>query len=236
MVPLPVSEKLPVSKKKSSLTLRIISAAILAPPVLAAIYVGQPFFDIMIGAGALILAWEWSRMHIRISDGGSTAMVLWLAVGAVYITAACAALIWLREHDTIGREIVFWLLISVWASDTGAYIFGSLIGGPKLAPSISPKKTWSGLIGGIACAGLVGGVIIMFVDIKNPGLMIIGSAFLGAVAQGGDLFESWIKRRCGVKDASNIIPGHGGLFDRVDGLLAAALATVFIRLFSEGAI
>ncbi len=231
----------PVSEKKSSLSLRIISATFLAPPVLAIIYVGPPFFNILIGVCALILAWEWSRMHsLKKAMGNHADSIavrgLWLAIGAVYILAASAALIWLRQDEAIGRELVFWLLIVVWASDTGAYMTGSLIGGPKLAPSISPKKTWSGLIGGVACAGAASGIMIIFVDIKSPGLMIVGGALLGAVAQLGDLFESWIKRRCGVKDASNIIPGHGGLFDRVDGLLAAALATVLIRFFSEGAV
>jgi len=225
-------------EKKSSLALRIISAAILAPPVLAVIYIGPPFFDIMVGVCALILAWEWSRMHhaLRNDHNGIAGRGLWLGVGAMYIIAASAALIWLRQYEVGGREIVFLVLISVWASDTGAYVLGSLIGGPRLAPFISPKKTWSGLVGGIVCAGGAGGVMIIFVDIKSPELMILGGAFLGAVSQGGDLFESWIKRRCGVKDASNIIPGHGGLFDRVDGLLAAALATVLVSFFSEGTI
>ncbi|MEE8393691.1 MAG: phosphatidate cytidylyltransferase, partial [Rhodospirillales bacterium] len=124
-------------KSTSSLAKRFLSAAVLAPPVLAAVYSGPPFFDILVGLCALILAWEWSRMYGPGRNLTETSITmnrgLWLIAGAAYILPACAALLWLRSYELIGREIVLFLFIVVWVSDTGAYAFGSLIGGPRLA-------------------------------------------------------------------------------------------------------
>lgn len=146
----------------------------------------------------------------------------WIGLGVLYVALPCVILIWLR--DTVGRNTCYWLFALVWATDVGAYAFGRLIGGPKLAQRISPKKTWAGLIGAAACAAAVGAFVSLLLRGGPFWPLAAISAGLALVAQAGDLFESWVKRQFGVKDAGNIMPGHGGLLDRVDGLLAAAVA------------
>lgn len=148
----------------------------------------------------------------------------WMVLGAAYIVPTCLALAMLRGDAEHGRLTLLWLFAVVWATDIGAYAAGRAIGGPKLAPSVSPNKTWAGLLGGMTAAAAVGWSTSDITGLGHPGAVAASSAALGAVAQVGDLFESGIKRHFGVKDASRLIPGHGGLFDRVDGLLAAALA------------
>jgi phosphatidate cytidylyltransferase len=143
----------------------------------------------------------------------------WIGLGSLYIGLGCLALLWLRELPGQGREVVFWLLAVVWATDIGAYFAGRGIGGPKLAPRVSPNKTWAGLVGGALCAGLVGVAAAAFLG-RDVTVLVVGGMVLAVVAQGGDLLESWCKRRFGVKDSGHIIPGHGGILDRVDGLLA----------------
>jgi phosphatidate cytidylyltransferase len=154
----------------------------------------------------------------------------WAASGALYAGVPSVALVWLRSGGLSGREVLFWLLLAVWATDIGAYAFGRLIGGPLLAPAISPKKTWAGLIGGMVSAAAVGAAFAAAAGMGDAGMMAAGSALLAVIAQAGDLLESWVKRRWGVKDASNIIPGHGGVLDRVDGLLAAGTAVAVATL------
>ena len=146
---------------------------------------------------------------------------LWAGFGALYVGLPAVALVWLRGQGEDGRLLLIWLVLVVWATDIGAYACGRLIGGPLLAPRVSPKKTWAGLLGGMASAALVGLGVSAEANLAPVGL-IVGGAVLAVIAQGGDLMESWVKRRWGVKDASNVIPGHGGVLDRVDGLLAVA--------------
>lgn len=147
---------------------------------------------------------------------------VWHVAGFGYIALPCLSLLWLREQADGGLLIVFWLLVVVWATDIGAYIAGRTIGGPKLIPRISPNKTWAGLFGGMVSAGIAGGLMARF----DPQLPVFALALFGAalavVAQAGDFTESAIKRRLGVKDSSHLIPGHGGVLDRLDGLLFAA--------------
>lgn len=154
---------------------------------------------------------------------------LWTAAGALYAGLPSVALVWLRG-GVAGREVLFWLLLTVWATDIGAYGFGRMIGGPLLAPAVSPKKTWAGLLGGMVSAAAVGAAFAAIAGTGDPPMVAAGSALLAVVAQSGDLLESWVKRRWGVKDASNIIPGHGGVLDRVDGLLAAGAAVAAVTL------
>ena len=154
----------------------------------------------------------------------------WVPLGAVYIMLPQLALITIREQ---GRGPLLWVLFLVWATDSGAYFAGRAIGGPKLAPRISPKKTWAGLVGGMISAAMVGWAM------KNgvmPGAwhLAAASAVLAVVAQAGDLAESGLKRYFGVKDSSQLIPGHGGVFDRLDGLLAVAPAVAAVALVSPG--
>jgi len=120
--------------------------------------------------------------------------------------------------------IVFWVMVVTWATDSFAYFAGRAIGGPKLAPRISPSKTWSGLLGGMAGAAVLGWLAAHWLELGSPFLYI--GAIMGAVAQGGDLYESWMKRRAGVKDSGTILPGHGGVLDRLDGFLPVILVTL----------
>ena len=214
--------------KTGDMTARIVSAVVVAPVALAAVYFGSPFFEILVAFAALILAFEWNRL--------CKGRVAWLVAGLIYIAVPCWALLDLRADPAHGQETLLWLFAVVWAADTGAYAFGRLIGGARLAPVISPNKTWSGLIGGIGMAGAAGGVTALILG--TPGLFNLAgwSAAIGAVSQAGDLGESWVKRHFGVKDTGAILPGHGGLFDRVDGLLAAAVAVALIEASAKGSI
>jgi phosphatidate cytidylyltransferase len=210
-----------VERQKGVLYTRVISAAILAPIVLFIVYVGTPFFEIMISLAALIMAQEWRKVCKN--------RILWLIIGLFYISLPCLALLSLRANPTFGKEILFWLLSIVWAADTGAYIFGRLIGGLKLAPVISPNKTWAGFIGGIILASIFGSLIALLLMLEASITMLALSAFIGALSQIGDLVESWFKRYFEVKDTGNIIPGHGGLLDR-------AFVVFIIELLSQDGI
>ena len=161
--------------------------------------------------------------------GGVFRHRLWALTGILYVGLLCLALVWLRGDTVSGRFLLIWLLLAVWATDTGAYMFGRLIGGPLLLPAVSPKKTWAGLLGGMLCSGAAGFGMSGVME-ADPVILAGVSGTLAVVAQGGDLWESWVKRRWNVKDASNLIPGHGGVLDRVDGLLAAAGAAALVLL------
>ena len=181
-------------------------------------------------------------LAVIVSGAGATALVavgrgkwvLWHAVGVVYIGAAVLALMVLREgpdYDGLvdGRVIVGGVFAAVWAADTGALFVGRYLGGPRLAPQLSPKKTWAGLLGGVALAGLAELIYIAVVG----GQISIGrlfGVFLGTAANCGDLFESWVKRVFQTKNSGNLAPGHGGMLDRVDSLLFAAPAAAIFLL------
>jgi phosphatidate cytidylyltransferase len=174
----------------------------------------------IIAAGSMAVAVLASRK----TDG----MPSWYVLGILYAALPCLSIVWLREHPDRGREILFSLLFVVWATDTGAYAAGRLIGGPKLAPRISPNKTWAGLGGGVLSAGVVGGLAGLLLLDMDPFPLVGVAAGLAVWSQMGDLFESGIKRHFGVKDSSNLIPGHGGLMDRLDGVLAAGPAVALL--------
>jgi phosphatidate cytidylyltransferase len=152
------------------------------------------------------------------------------ALGALYAGLPALALVWLRGADGNGLLAVLFLLLAVWSSDTGAYFAGRLIGGSKLIPRVSPNKTWSGLAGAIVAAGAVGTVFALVNPSLDVGRMTLGGMALGLVGQFGDLIESALKREYGVKDASALIPGHGGFMDRVDGLAAAVVAAALFAM------
>ena len=157
----------------------------------------------------------------------------WTTVGVIAVGVGCLSLIWLRDAPVAGMAAVLWLLGAVWATDIGAYVTGRLLGGPKLAPRISPNKTWAGLLGGVVCAALWGAAWGALTGAGMAGAIVI-SAITAVVAQAGDLGVSAVKRRFGVKDASRLIPGHGGMLDRVDGFLLTApaiagLAVITVR-------
>jgi phosphatidate cytidylyltransferase len=159
---------------------------------------------------------------------------LWMAAGGAYMGGACISLIWIRNDWNNGLLAVIWILVLVWASDSGAYAAGRLIGGPKMAPTISPNKTWAGLVGCVISAGIVGAVVAQSTYPDALYWLIAISALIGLVAQMGDLLVSAIKRHFGVKDTSALIPGHGGVLDRVDALLSAIFAAVLISLVNKG--
>src|SRR5262249_7674776 len=134
----------------------------------------------------------------------------WHGLGTLYIGLPSIAIVWLRAEPAAGLLTVIWVLVLVVAIDTGAFFVGRTIGGPKLAPRISPKKTWAGLLGGVAAAFLVGIVFARALGAASPLPLMLASAALAIVEQAGDLLESGFKRYFGVKDSSHLIPGHGG--------------------------
>jgi phosphatidate cytidylyltransferase len=209
------------------LLLRILSAVVLGPLLLAAVWFGFPWIDLVAALVAPLLVRELSRLTqgrpvVRLS-------------GFVYVLAAVVALLWLRHQPEMGRETVIWMLACTWATDIGAYFVGASAGGPKLAPRISPSKTWSGLIGGMAWAAVASAATGLAFGLGSTfSLAAIGAA-LAIVAQLGDLAESALKRSAGVKDSGGLIPGHGGLLDRVDGLVAVLVAVALVRLMAGGA-
>jgi phosphatidate cytidylyltransferase len=162
---------------------------------------------------------------------------IWVGAGALYAGALVLSTMLLRGSPTQGLAAIFWLFAIVWGTDIGAYFGGRLLGGPKLWPSISPGKTWSGaVIGAVVSAalGLIVAAIATPGGVKFLPLLVLG-VVTSALSQGGDLFESAMKRRAGVKDSSRLIPGHGGLMDRLDGfIVAAAFAAIVAWVRSEG--
>ena len=211
-----------------NLAVRSLTALVLAPLVIAAEWYGGLYFDLLIAVLMILSVHEWFQM-CREEQGTPprwSRRIIRFA-GVVYILGACFSLSWLRSSHPDGDMFVLMVFLAVWAADTGAYFAGSLIGGPKLAPAISPKKTWSGLYGGTLAAGGVGAAMAHFGGAQENIELITGlGIMLGLFAAAGDMLESYVKRRFGIKDSGTVIPGHGGILDRVDGLLAAALGAV----------
>lgn len=171
-----------------------------------------------LGVGFLLSWWFAQAMAEAL-----TQPALRLALGVLYIGLAGIALIELRLDGEAGRANVLFLFLVVWASDIGAYVAGRAMGGPKLWPAVSPNKTWSGAAGGLAAAIAIGlGVALAFTPGASLFAVVAVAVLLGVASQAGDLLESAIKRHFHVKDSSRLIPGHGGLLDRLDGVLAAA--------------
>jgi len=211
----------------SDLRLRVVSAAVLLPVALACLFAGGwPWIGLVLAATVALL-WEWWRLW-RLKPGSLPALTL--LAGWLYLLLGAWSLSWLRSDPVAGLIDVLFLLIVVWSSDIGAYLFGRLLGGPKLAPAISPGKTWSGALGGLVCAMAIG---LLVTRLAAPGPLshaLLVAAALSIASQLGDLLESALKRHFGVKDSSRLIPGHGGVFDRLDGVLAAAPVAVLLAL------
>ncbi len=160
----------------------------------------------------------------------------WLPSGIVYAAVLGIGIMAIREAPEYGFAALFFVLAVVWATDSGAYFAGRLIGGPKLSPVISPKKTWSGAIGGLAAAVLAGCAAARLTqDVPLTVPLIAVAIVLSVFCQAGDLFESWVKRRFGAKDSGSLIPGHGGIMDRVDGLIFATASAAGIGAVHGGA-
>ncbi|MDX2101161.1 MAG: phosphatidate cytidylyltransferase [Alphaproteobacteria bacterium] len=188
---------------------------------------GPPSAAILLAVMLTPLLFWWAKQAAGCQAPG------WHSAGLLAVALPCLAMDWLRAHPDHGADTIFWIVGVVWATDTGAYIFGRLIGGPKLAPRISPNKTWAGLLGGALAAGLVGLVAGMVLQAPSLAVVALVSAGLAVVAQMGDLGESYLKRHFGVKDSGRLIPGHGGLLDRMDGLLSVT-PTVAVLMWATG--
>jgi phosphatidate cytidylyltransferase len=159
---------------------------------------------------------------------------LWGAAGVVYAGIAFIGPAVLRSDPAMGFVALLFLFATVWATDIFAYLVGSAVGGPLLWPQLSPKKTWAGAVGGLA-GGVAAGSLVAYASAgTNPLVAGILALALSIASQGGDLFESWVKRRFGAKDAGALIPGHGGMMDRVDGFLVAALLALLIGALRHG--
>jgi phosphatidate cytidylyltransferase len=199
--------------------------------VVAVAVIAAAFWGIWVGAslalGGAILVWG-IAMRQRASAP------LWLAAGSLWVALPCIILLWLAQSGGASRGVLFWVFGVVWATDIGAYLIGRQVGGPLLAPRWSPRKTWAGLIGGVICAGLVGWVAGGVLGTTPVLPLVLVSAGLAIVEQFGDLAESVAKRRFGVKDSSGLIPGHGGLLDRLDGLLAVVPAVAILSAIGGG--
>ncbi len=253
---------------------RILSAVVLAPLFLYLVYLGFPYFHVLVGAIAAVMAWEFGQMDKGMGPqrrmfliSASVASVVAAALAgmptglAVAVTTAVAgvvaeaqagrrvpvpahwaiayvalpAVLLLYVHTMGARETVFWLVAVVWGTDIGAYAFGRLIGGPKLAPKISPKKTWAGAIGGLVCGVAAAAGLMLALNLPLSGAMVGVAALTSVASQSGDLLESALKRWYDVKDSGTLIPGHGGAMDRFDGLWAAApVAALFCVVFNGG--
>ena len=205
---------------------RVASAVVLGPLVLAALWVGFPWIDLIVAIAAPVVVLECLHLTPR--------RPVIRVIAIVYALAALVALLWLRHQPGSGRETVLWIVAIVWATDIGAYFLGTIAGGVKLAPRISPGKTWSGLIGGMCWAAVASAAMgWAFGQGAIFGLAAIG-VVLAIVAQIGDLLESATKRDAGVKDSGHLIPGHGGILDRIDGLIAVLVVVALARLVMGG--
>jgi phosphatidate cytidylyltransferase len=276
--------------RAGNLTLRVASAAVLAPVAVAITYAGGWIFLLLCTIAAGIILWEWIALVSHRADArtltiGWAALIaamlliglgrpaaagvpivagaivagvfaaawsrvqraivpsdaaegpwsgLWAAAGVLYAGALLVSPALLRADRAWGFTALLFLFANVWATDIFAYFCGRTIGGPLLWREVSPKKTWSGAVGGLL-GGVAASVAVAYASgIGRLGIVAVMALVLSVLAQAGDLFESAVKRRFGAKDASHLIPGHGGLMDRLDGFLVAALAALVIGIAHQG--
>jgi phosphatidate cytidylyltransferase len=242
----------PPKKPKGDLGVRTVSAVVMVAIAGSALWLGGWWWIAFVFLIALGIYWEWVRLCRRfVSD--NLPLSCWLAAGLIYVGAACYQIAALGSGEHWGRYFLIATIAVVVGTDVGAYFAGRTIGGPKIAPKISPSKTWAGLLGGMVGAFLLllgwahltaASALMSLEGFPVAGLysdwkaaiwpsVIAGSA--GAViAQTGDFGESWMKRKAGVKDSGSILPGHGGLFDRFDGLIAVNFVNVAAAFVGTG--
>ena len=216
------------AKPKSDLPLRLASAVVLVVLAAGALWLGGIAFALLLAAGGGLMLAEWIAIARKMPLGGGARSGL-IALGALLTLAAVGGL-WV-VRDQLGFTAALWVFAMVGATDIGAYFAGRAFGGARLAPTISPSKTWSGLFGGMVAALVMGATLGDRADIQGVPLWI--GLFMGLLAQLGDLAQSWMKRRAGVKDSGTIIPGHGGVFDRVDGLIPVAILLGALAFFGQ---
>lgn len=238
------SVKVPFWIRNADLPKRLATAVVMLVVAGTALWLGDmawTVFVLIIGIGVWF---EWSGLVLQFKPPGQ-ARTVWRAAGAVYCGMGSAILIQVRQ-EAAGAALVLLIVGAVVGTDVGAYFMGRTLGGPKIAPRISPSKTWAGLLGGVLGASFVVWLVLANADsilaaapdaqltavqtAANP-MAILGMGLaIAVVAQAGDFFESWMKRSADVKDSGKLLPGHGGLYDRVDGLLAVLVVfgTIFI--------
>ena len=158
--------------------------------------------------------------------------LIWLAIGIAIIGIFCLSFLWIRDFPESGQTLMIWLIFAIWFTDTGGYFFGRSIGGPKLAPTISPNKTWMGLAGGVLLAAMWSAIWLSEISGIAIGVSVGAGIVMAILAQIGDLGVSKFKRRFGVKDSSALIPGHGGVLDRTDGMLLTAPALAILLILA----
>jgi phosphatidate cytidylyltransferase len=205
----------------NELLLRTLTGLLLIVVALLTAVAGGTIFAVFAAAAATAMFYEWTRL----TRGWG---FIWYAAGFVYALIPALALLWIRERDQHGLALLVWTFIVTWSTDIGAYFAGRHFGRRKLAPTVSPGKTVEGLVGGIAAATLLGGAWA-FASHLGTALLVLAPV-LAVAAQAGDLFESAMKRRAGVKDSGDWLPGHGGVLDRLDGLVPVAVLTAAAQL------
>ena len=203
----------------NELAVRTLTGIILVVAALLVAFQGGYLLAIVVAGIATAMFYEWTRL----TRGWGA---LWYVAGFIYALLPALALLWIRERS--GIDLLVWAFIVTWSTDIGAYFAGRQVGRRKLAPTISPGKTVEGLYGGVAAAALLGGAWVLATDLGKP-LLVLAPVFALA-AQGGDLFESAMKRKAGVKDSGAWLPGHGGVLDRLDGLVPVAVLTAAAQL------
>jgi phosphatidate cytidylyltransferase len=209
-----------------NLLMRVLTAAVMIPVAIGVAYAGGWLWFALVAVVSIGLFVEWTMVVGR-SAG-------WIVVGIVYAAAALVASVVVRLDPIWGFAALMFVLLIVWVTDIGGYFAGRGIGGPKLWPRVSPKKTWAGAIGGLVLSLAVAAGFAWFGLGRLLPLLVLATG-LTIVSQLGDLFESAVKRRFGVKDSSHIIPGHGGLLDRLDGYVFAVVAAALIGFLRGGA-
>lgn len=205
----------------SELAVRTLAGAVMILIALLTAWQGGTLFALFVASVATLIYFEWSRL---VRGWGLD----WHIGGFVYALLPALGMLWVRERAFAGFELIVWIFLVTWAADIGGYFVGRAVGGPKLAPTISPNKTIAGLVGAIGAATLAAGGWALAAGL-SPLWMLLAPLFAFAAAM-GDLFESWIKRRAGVKDSGAILPGHGGLLDRLDGMVPVAVLSASVVL------
>jgi phosphatidate cytidylyltransferase len=205
----------------NDLFVRTATGLVLIALALVAAVLGGNLFAVFVAAIATAMFYEWTRL---VRGWGAA----WYAGGFLYALIPALALLWIRERDVHGLYLLLWAFIVTWSTDIGAYFVGRRFGRRKLAPSISPGKTVEGLYGGVVAATLLGGAWALATGLGHALLAL--APVLAVAAQAGDLFESAMKRRSGVKDSGAWLPGHGGVLDRLDGLVPVAVLTAAAQL------
>ena len=207
----------------SDLQKRVISAVILFPLTIFLLMIGEPYNNWFIATIFFLTLVEWMKLTLKTSFPLSTKSKYFI-VGFAYIVIGFAGF-W---HIDFQKQVAVLGLVVI--NDIAAFFVGKTVGGAKLAPSISPNKTWSGSIGGFCITLAISGLFLWHIDSAIPLSVMVFIGFLIIVAQLGDLLESWVKRQYGVKDSGSIIPGHGGLLDRLDSLIAVSIIMLLCHL------